>query len=143
MKLKTDLIKDWIQKADHDLGMAELALENKPEYTDSICFHCQQTVEKYLKAYLLHLDVGFEKKHNLVYLLDLISQREKVSDDLYDLIEKLEDYAVEIRYPDEAVEPTIEEAKESFEIAKQIKEFVLNKIHFVNDQQTTDGQSTG
>jgi predicted nucleotidyltransferase len=24
---------------DSDLGMAEMALENKPEYTDSLCFH--------------------------------------------------------------------------------------------------------
>ncbi|MEW6619480.1 MAG: hypothetical protein AB1422_09155 [bacterium] len=27
----TLLIKEWIGKAEHDLGMAELALENKPE----------------------------------------------------------------------------------------------------------------
>jgi hypothetical protein len=39
MKQKDDLSKDWIPKAEHDLGMAEMALENKPEYTDSLCFH--------------------------------------------------------------------------------------------------------
>ncbi len=62
MDRRNELIKEWIHKAEHDLGMAELALENKPEYTDSICFHCQQAVEKYLKAYLVFLDVRFEKK---------------------------------------------------------------------------------
>jgi HEPN domain-containing protein len=78
MKNKDDLVKEWTHKAEHDLGMAELALENKPEYTDSICFHCQQTAEKYLKAYLVFLEAPFEKKHNLVYLLDLISGKHQL-----------------------------------------------------------------
>ncbi|MEW5767470.1 MAG: HEPN domain-containing protein [bacterium] len=130
---KSTLIKEWIHKAEHDLGMAELALENKPEYTDSICFHCQQIVEKYLKAYLVLLDIRFEKKHNLSYLLDLISEKEQVSDELYEMVEKIEDYAVEIRYPDDWFEPNLEDTKEAYEIAKQVKEFVLNKINFVND----------
>jgi HEPN domain-containing protein len=134
MKQKSELIKDWIQKAEHDLGMAALALENKPEYTDSICFHCQQAAEKYLKAYLVFLDVEFEKKHNLGYLLDLINEKEHVSTEMYDMLEKLDDYAVEIRYPEGSLEPTIEEAKESFEIAKQAKEFALGKIHVPEEQ---------
>lgn len=113
--------------------MAELALENKPEYTDSICFHCQQTVEKYLKAYLVSLDVRFEKKHNLGYLLDLINEKEEVSDEFYEMVEKLEDYAVEIRYPDDWFEPALEDAKEAYEIAKRIKRFVLDKVDFDND----------
>ncbi|MFH1096395.1 MAG: HEPN domain-containing protein [Candidatus Desantisbacteria bacterium] len=126
----TGLIKEWIHKAKHDLGMAKLALENKPEYTDSICFHCQQTVEKYLKAYLVFLDIRFEKKHGLSYLLDLINEKEKVSDEFYEMLENLEDYAVEIRYPDDWFEPTLDEAKDVYEIAKKVEEFVLEKINF-------------
>jgi HEPN domain-containing protein len=135
MNTRDDLIKEWIHKAEHDLGMAELALENKPEYTDSICFHCQQAVEKYLKAFLVFLDIRFEKKHNLGYLLDLIKEKEEVLDEYYEMIEKLEDYAVEIRYPDDWIEPTLEEATESHEIANHIKEFVLNKIKIANDRE--------
>ncbi|MCI0616305.1 HEPN domain-containing protein [bacterium] len=129
MKKKDDLVKEWIRKADHDWGMAELALEKKPEYTDSICFHCQQTAEKYLKAYLVFLEVPFEKKHNLVYLLDLISGKQQLQDEFYDLVEKLDDYSVEIRYPDDSIEPSIEDAKEAIRIAKHLKEFVLSKIN--------------
>jgi len=33
-----------------------------------------------------------------------------------------------VRYPEEPFEPTSEEAKEALEMAKKIKEFVLNKI---------------
>jgi len=34
----------------------------------------------------------------------------------------------QVRYPEELLEPTSEEAKEAFEIATKIKEFVLNRI---------------
>jgi len=138
MDNKTKLIKEWIHKAEHDLGMAELALENKPEYTDSICFHCQQAAEKYLKAYLVSLDIRFEKKHGLSYLLDLIDEKEKVSDEFYEMAEKLEDYAVEIRYPDDWFEPEAEDAKEALEIARKVKEFVLNKIDFAKANDTKE-----
>ncbi len=123
-----ELIKEWIKKAEHDLGMAELALKNKPEYTDSICFHCQQAAEKYLKAYLVFLNIRFEKKHNLSYLLDLINEKEKVSSEFYDMLENLEDYAVEVRYPDDWIEITLEDAGEAYKTAKKVREFVLSKI---------------
>ena len=123
MDKKTALVAEWMHKAEHDLGMAELALENRPEYTDSICFHCQQAVEKYLKAYLVQLNIRFERKHNLGYLLDLINENQPVPEGLYDMVEKLEDYAVEVRYPDDWIEISLEEAQEAFEMAKKIKEF--------------------
>jgi HEPN domain-containing protein len=126
---KTELIREWMHKAEHDLGMAELALGNRPEYTDSICFHCQQAVEKYLKAYLVFLDIRFERKHNLGYLLDLINEKEQVPEENYDLVENLEDYAVEVRYPDDWTEIPLEEAQDAFAMAKQIKKFVLERIN--------------
>ena len=129
MSDRMDLVKEWINKAEHDIQMAELALKNKPELTDSICFHCQQTVEKYLKSYLVYLDITFEKVHNLQYLLDLLNEKDKIADEMYEMVEKLEDYAVEIRYPDDWYYPTVMEAKEAYEIAKKVKEFVLNKLH--------------
>lgn len=53
---KIKVISNWLKKAEHDLGMAKLALENGTEFTDSICFHCQQYAEKMLKGYLTCLD---------------------------------------------------------------------------------------
>lgn len=108
--------------------MAKLALEHKIEYADSICFHCQQAVEKYLKAYLVYLNVVFKKAHSLSYLLDLINEIDKVSDQMYSIAEILESYAVEMRYPDEWYEPSEEEAKEAYSIAVKIREYILEKI---------------
>ena len=125
---KAELIREWMHKAEHDLGMAELALENRPDYTDSICFHCQQAGEKYLKAYLVFLDIRFERKHNLGYLLDLINEKEKVPEELYDLAENLEDYAVEARYPDDWTEIPLEVAQAAFAMAERVKMFLLERI---------------
>ncbi len=47
----TDLIEQWIIKGDHDLGTAKVTYLHIPEYLDTVTFHCQQAVEKYLKAY--------------------------------------------------------------------------------------------
>lgn len=128
MDKQQELVKEWLHKAEHDMEIAKLALDNKPELTDSICFHCQQAVEKYLKAYLVSVNISFKKVHSLVYLADLINDHEKFYDKFYEMVEKLEDYAVEIRYPDDWFEPTIEEAQEAFRIAHQLKDYFLNKI---------------
>lgn len=125
------LVKEWIYKADHDIGIAKLALEHGGEFRDAICFHCQQAVEKYLKAYLIYQDINFRRTHNLTYLLDLINDEiEEISDDIYSKAEILESYAVEIRYPDSWYEPTPAETKEAYDIVLEFKEFVLSNIKF-------------
>lgn len=46
--------------------------------------------------------------------------------------DNLTDYAVEIRYPDDWYEPTIEEAKQAYEIALKVKNFVLKRLGIQN-----------
>ena len=75
---KKELIAEWLKKAQHDIGTAELLLAQKQEYTDTICYHCQQAVEKYLKAYLVNLNIPFKKVHDLDYLLNLITEKETI-----------------------------------------------------------------
>ena len=43
----------WLKKADSDLKNAELVLSAADEHPpyDTVCFHCQQAVEKYLKHF--------------------------------------------------------------------------------------------
>lgn len=43
-------------------------------------------------------------------------------------IGNLKFYAVEVRYPDEFYIPSINEAKECFDIASRVKDFVLKKL---------------
>jgi HEPN domain-containing protein len=128
MDKKKLLVDEWINKAEHDLGMAELAISNKPEYKDLICFHCQQGAEKYLKAYLIRLDINFKKSHSLIYLLDLLAAGEKVPDSLYETADILEDYGVEVRYPGDGIELNEEDMQEAYQAALKVKEFVKEKL---------------
>jgi HEPN domain-containing protein len=59
MKTKKELINSWINKGEKDLLTAEHELSFPGAVTESVCFHCQQAVEKFLKAYLLHLGIPF------------------------------------------------------------------------------------
>jgi HEPN domain-containing protein len=49
MSVSEDRLKDWIEKADHDLGTAIVINLHIPDYSDTLAFHCQQAVEKCIK----------------------------------------------------------------------------------------------
>ena len=123
-----DLVNKWIKKAEKDLLTAERELSFEDPITDTVCFHCQQTVEKYLKAFLVYHQIYFPKTHRIMDLLELCATKDSSFKDELEDADNLTDYAVEIRYPDVWLEPEIEDAKEAFEIAKKVKKIVLNKI---------------
>lgn len=103
MSNKRTVVDDWMAKAEHDLVTAHLVFDHLPNYADTIAFHCQQAVEKSLKAYLIHLNVGFRRSHDLIYLLELIERPTLFSEDDYNQLARLQDYAVEIRYPNDTI----------------------------------------
>nr|CBH39681.1 conserved hypothetical protein, containing HEPN domain [uncultured archaeon] len=123
-----DLVSKWINKAEKDLLTAEREMSFENPITDTVCFHCQQTVEKYLKAFLVDHQVYFTKIHRIMDLLELCATIDSSFKDELEDADKLTDYAVEIRYPDAWLEPGIGDAEEALEIAKKVKEFVLKKM---------------
>ena len=80
---KKDLIIEWLKKSEHDLGTAKITFLNKPEYSDTICFHCQQAVEKALKAVWIKLGIKIVKTHDLLFLLDKISEIKDIESEIY------------------------------------------------------------
>lgn len=126
--MKDEYLKRWLIKADNDLKVAEHEMETneKERVKEAICFHCQQAVEKYLKAYLIFHKTDFGRTHNLEYLLTLCSKKDEEFKKID--VGNLSFYAVEIRYPDDFYIPTTKETEESIKIAKQVKEFVLRKL---------------
>jgi HEPN domain-containing protein len=120
MKETDKLVELWIEKANHDFVTAKLILKHIPDFYDTLGFHCQQAVEKYLKAYLISLNIEFKPKHNLSYLLDLISQKVEIEDEIYDMAEKLEQFAVELRYPDIIIHPDKKETAELMHLTEKI-----------------------
>lgn len=128
MQDKNDLASLWIQKAEHDLIAAESLIITQQFLTDIICFHCQQASERFIKAHLIFLEIDFENSHDFDYLLGLIESREDFNTSLYNLTSNLENFAVELRYPNQKFEPTLEETKLAISAAKEIKSIILSKI---------------
>jgi len=121
------LVKEWIHKAENDFLDAENNLKSQKVPTDTVCFHCQQVAEKYMKAYLISKNKSSPKIHNLIRLMELCRKLNPSFLKLKDELIILNDYAVEIRYPDDWYEPTGVEANEALELAKKIKDFALKK----------------
>lgn len=67
-----EFVLPWIQRADSDISSARHLAENmRPVPTEIVCFHCQQAVEKYLKAFLALNNMGSPKTHDLIELVKL------------------------------------------------------------------------
>jgi len=65
------LLKQWLHRARSDLRSAEVLLGNDPPLCEEAGFHCQQSIEKALKAFLVHREIPFDWSHQIGYLLDL------------------------------------------------------------------------
>lgn len=124
-----DDVKNWIVKAENDLKVAMHEIETKEPVTDAICFHAQQCVEKYLKAFLVYYNQSFRKTHNISEILVICIEKDPEFKNLQQInAHELTVYATELRYPEFFHIPSIEEAKEAIEIAKKVKEFVIKKL---------------
>lgn len=127
--MKNEQVIKLIQKADIDLKTIENLLKHEDSPPEAICFHAQQAVEKYLKAYLSCLNIRYNPSHDLDYLIDLISELDKEFEKYYDLAEELTPYAVGIRYETDLGSYDDEDASHAYEIAIKIKTSVLSKIN--------------
>lgn len=127
MSVSEQWLRDWIEKADHDLGTAIVINQHIPDYSDTLAFHCQQAVEKYIKCLLEKNSIQFKRSHDLRYLLDLLDEVIPIESELYENIMKLNAFSVEIRYPDIKMEISEEDRNTSVLIAKEFREFI--KIH--------------
>ncbi len=57
-----DVVHEWIEKAEEDfrVALSLRRLRRHPAH-NSVCFHSQQCIEKYLKAYFKMKDLLFAK----------------------------------------------------------------------------------
>ena len=123
-KLK-GIVSQWLIKGDNDLKTAEYGLGADEPITDTICFHCQQAVEKYLKMYLV--SKGEDHHPQFSILVSSCARYESVFKELgkYDF---LTGYAVSLRYPDDFYTPEVDEAREALAAAQEVRVFVTGRM---------------
>src|ERR1035437_2434169 len=124
---QNDYLRNWIFRANEDIAVIDKLFESGPDlFASSICFHAQQAVEKFLKAYLVFHGIDFPKTHDLDFLL---LECKKVNNKVFDIdLGSLTDFGVSIRYPDDFFLPDILETTSYREISLQIKKIVEDNI---------------
>jgi HEPN domain-containing protein len=113
--------REWIAKADNDLKTAAHTLKLGADCpTDTVCFHAQQCVEKYLKAGLILLGIPFPRTHDIEVLIGLMPKHMHF---LLTIEEqrRLTNYATVLRYPGSYDMPKLSEAKEAVKLARRIR----------------------
>lgn len=93
------ITEEWLDKAEEDFKVSALKENWDNKFYNTICFHSQQCVEKYLKAVLGEEDIEFEKTHDLELLLNKCKQKVPELSGERDNLIWLTQFSVEVRYP--------------------------------------------
>lgn len=114
-------LDEWVALAEEDLLNIQnnLAATRTPWRT--VCFHAQQSAEKYLKAVLIHEGVRPPLRHDLVELLALVAEKQPDLGDVEDECFDLNPYAVAVRYPGAPMSVTESEGRAAVTSADRIR----------------------
>lgn len=93
------LTREWVRKAEADWTAAERLAGSKPPLHDAVCFHAQQSAEKYCKALLQEFAITIPRTHDLELLLTLVLPGTPELAVLRRRMAILSQFAVEYRYP--------------------------------------------
>jgi len=125
-----ELARRWFRKAENDLLNVANNLRSERYAGDTVCFHCQQAAEKYLKGFLAWHGVPFARTHDLPALLKQVRQ---IAGDEAEMLSAplflLDPYSVSIRYPQEYEEdPDEEEVREAVKAAYAVRAWVRSQL---------------
>ena len=93
------MTREWVDKAEGDAQVVTALWQMEVPVYDAMCFHAQQCVEKYCKAWLSERQVDFPRTHDLEVLAKLCLPSLAALAALLDDLRFLTSFAVEIRYP--------------------------------------------
>lgn len=123
-------IKSWLRLAETDLSVAQHLFQSYyPQPYEIICYHCQQSAEKAIKAIIIANGAkgGLPKLHDLSFLLNQIKNAVKIDEKYYDYADTLTPYGVAVRYPNELCLEK-RHAKEALQIAGEILDWAKDVI---------------
>lgn len=120
-------VKEWVRFALMDL---DVALNEATRYRppiEIICYHCQQSAEKMLKAYIIAQNTAFKKTHDLETLIEQCTQFSPDFNNIKSNCVMLSSYVSGARYPSE-IELTEYEMKQAIKNAQQVLDFTKSKL---------------
>ena len=118
---------EWFDYAKRDLESARFLLNMHPVPIEIICYHCEQSAEKYLKGWLIFKGKNVERTHDLVLLNNkcsaIDSEFKTIDDECFELVP----YGVQVRYPYQ-LEVIKEDMESAIICAEKIQKFVMSKL---------------
>lgn len=121
----------WIIKGNRDLALVRDMLPNWAKFPDLLCYHCQQSAEKHLKALLLHHGQPLKRTHDLEELVDLLAPFEpSITAEHYNNALVINDYAILMRYPGLSIDPTEADVLEALASATFFRDFAQRILGF-------------
>ena len=119
----------WFKKAENDLLNVENNLAAERYASDTVCFHCQQVAEKYLKGFLAWQQIPFAKIHDLLELLKQVRQIAGTDAEMLSThLVLLDPYSVALRYPQEyEEEPDEDEVRAAVAAAYAVRAWVRSR----------------
>lgn len=94
------MIKAWLDAATKNLRCAKILFEHDGG-NEVVAFHCQQAIEKALKALILYLYASLESRHGLLYLCKKVVEKNNEFSKYLDGCAFVNEYYIETRYPNE------------------------------------------
>jgi HEPN domain-containing protein len=128
----------WVRKAEADEEGARRLARARPPLPDLVCFHCQQTAEKYLKALAQEWGLAVPRTHNLDELLNLLLPQEATLLRLRRGLVALSRYAVDYRYP--GARATARQAQSALRWAARVSQEVRVRLG-IADRRPRRGKS--
>ena len=123
-----DIVAEWLKIAYDDYDSAKYLFDNKhPNPIEIICYHCQQTIEKSLKAFLCDKGVEIPKTHDTGLLCHLCTEFDIDFKAFQVVCDDVAIYATQTRYPIR-IEIDKADAKSALQHALEIYAFVSNKL---------------
>jgi HEPN domain-containing protein len=105
--------------------------------TDDIVFHAQQAAEKAMKGFLTWHDQAFRKTHDLAEVGRQCSAVDSALEPLLKRAEKLTVFAWAFRYPGDAEQPSVEEARAALAVAREVYNALLAHVPGIPDRGAT------
>lgn len=127
--MKRNDVQEWVEKAEGDCEtVLDLVKKRRKRQLYIIAFHCQQCIEKYLKALLTFHKIEFPKQHDLEALLTLLTEKDALLSPLRKYLKELTPFAVGIRYPGDEV--TGNEVRTAVKAMKQIRPILRKRLGY-------------
>jgi HEPN domain-containing protein len=115
-----EFVMDWLRRSKSNLARARAGKLSEDVLYEDICFDCQQSAEKAIKALLISLNKEFLPVHSIGRLLELVSDVDIEIPEGVQRATELTGYAGRTRYPGEREPVSKEEYKEALKLAEAV-----------------------